>query len=1106
MLFIHNIQSVAKYESKILIRSWFFKVFTVLAIFVLFVFNFNILLPDDGYSPWIIKAIASNIPYANLLLLNTGQAVIAIFLASEFLKRDKQLDTSEVFYVRPLSNAEYVIGKIWGNVRVFLVLNIVIMGMALVFNYMATETTVDWMAYLIYFGLISIPTLVFIIGLSIFLMLVFKNQALTFIILLGYIGLTIFYIEDKFYYLFDYMAYSLPLFKSTIVGFTNPETLINHRAIYLFLGLGFIFFTIFLFMRLPNSSKSHYPWLVISLCMFMLGIGAGYRHIYSFLGDADLRKAYTELNNKYVHSPKMVIDQYDIVLEQYPDSFSSEVKMKGVALETSSTFTFCLNPGLNIREIKSDDKVLDFTREKQIILVNFPSPIAKGDTAELSIVYGGKIDETLCYLDIPAEILEKKNSNFLYNIDKRYVFQTEKFVLMTPETYWYPRPGTAYSDKSPDWQQTYFSKFNLKVKPLEGLIPLSQGAAQKEEEKGEYAFSIEYPVQSISLVIGDYEQKSVEVDSTLYSLWYIKGHDYFSSSFDSITDTIPTFLREMRGNLERPYNLSYPFKRFSVIEVPGQFFTYPRAWSQAQETAQPEMVLFPEKGYSFYQLNVVEYKKRMFEWARWDGRELSDKEASINALYSFLWIFLRSEGNFSFSSGERGRGNISSQSNPYFLFPQLYNFRYNIFSAEWPIANRLIELYLQRKSSDMGWERQINGISNNEKANLLMEKHQLKDLLADVKYRDLVDNIIALRGDQLFSHPEMSIGVKAFRDSLYAVLERNTFGNVQFELLLDTLGTLSETDIRSYVPEWNKLTPLPFYTIVSPKVMRIRDRDKEIYRMEVVVSNDSDNDGVIFMGIGVSGKWGDNAEPRQNRKISIAAHETKKLVSIWDDAPRYVNINTMISGNLPGYINQQIGDIKRERGLTSETDSDYVVPSTVLDVPGEIIVDNEDSLSFTLSKPDVVGLLPKWLDKVDDNSFKYRGVFWWRTPLEWTPSTDAGYYGKYIRSAYVVKSGKGDQTATWKVEVPEEGQYEVYYYVYRSPDIRYGRNNGKREYHFKIQYGEESEDGYIDLKQANDGWEQIGVYYFKPGTVNVVLSNKTELRSVIADAVKFVKR
>lgn len=106
------------------------------------------------------------------------------------------------------------------------------MGMALIFNLITSGMAVDWGAYLLYFFLISIPTLVFIIGLSIFLMLVLKNQALTFIILLGYIGLTLFYISDKFYYLFDYMAYSLPLVKSTIVGFTNWETVLNHRAIY----------------------------------------------------------------------------------------------------------------------------------------------------------------------------------------------------------------------------------------------------------------------------------------------------------------------------------------------------------------------------------------------------------------------------------------------------------------------------------------------------------------------------------------------------------------------------------------------------------------------------------------------------------------------------------------------------------------------------------------------------------------------------------------------------------------------------------------------------------------------------------------------------------
>ena len=187
--FIHNISSVATYESKILLRSWFFKIFTLLAIGVLSFFNVVSIVIEDGANMWILKAVASNIPYINILLLNTGQAVVAIFLASEFLKRDKQLDTSEVFYVRPLSNAEYVFGKIWGNLRVFFVLSLIVMGITMALNAAAKGTSIDWQAYIIYFFLITVPTLIFIMGLAIFLMLTLKNQAVTFILLLGYIGL-----------------------------------------------------------------------------------------------------------------------------------------------------------------------------------------------------------------------------------------------------------------------------------------------------------------------------------------------------------------------------------------------------------------------------------------------------------------------------------------------------------------------------------------------------------------------------------------------------------------------------------------------------------------------------------------------------------------------------------------------------------------------------------------------------------------------------------------------------------------------------------------------------------------------------------------------------
>lgn len=1104
MTFLSNIQSVAKYESKLLIRSWFFRVFTVLAIGITTLFNFLLFVSEDTYGFWFAMSIPSNIPYLILLLLNTGQAVIAIFLASDFLKRDKKLDTSEVFYVRPLSNAEYVIGKIWGNLRVFLLLNLIIMGITIAFN--LTSGSVDWMAYLLYFLLISVPTLIFIIGLSIFLMLVLKNQALTFVILLGYIGLTVFYIADKFYYLFDYMAYSLPLVKSTIVGFSNWAVILNHRAIYLLAGLAFVFFTISLFRRLPHSSRSNYPWVFLSFCTLLLSFACGYLHVHSILYQGDIRATYTKINNQYVTTPKLFVHQYDLSVEQRPDDFSSEVTVKGVALDSSAVFTFCLNPGLTIRSVSSDGQPLKFERNRQIVLVDFGKNLAKGDTASVTFNYDGQIDKSFCYLDIPPEVLQAPKKTFLFNIDKQYSFQTKDYLLLTPETYWYPRAGTSYSDENPDWQQTYFSNYHLKVKPLNGLVPLSQGEG-KSDEQGIYTFKGDFPSQTISLIIGQYEQKSTVSDSVSYSIWHLKGHDFFSAALDSIQDTIPSLIRNVKDQLAREYKLDYPFKRFSLIEVPIQFVGYDRAWSQAQETMQPEMVLFPEKGALFDDLDVKKMVQNHIRWSKYgNNNEISVQEAQMRVFGNFSWMFMQQEGNYNFSSGSRGKGNLSSEANPYFIFPQIYNFRYNIFSSEWPVANRAIELYLQKKSENGGWERQINGISNNEKAILMLEKHTFKELLADVELRKLQNNIVGQEASRLFARSEINIGVEAFRDSLYSMLKRNTFQNIKFENMLDTLGRISRTDISSRLEEWEKPTPLPFYSLGEPTLTKVVNKGgEEYYVLNMLISNNSDYDGIVHMKVRKDGWWSDPIEdPRASAKIEIAAHTSKKFVSVWEDQIRNVEVNTMVSGNLPNVINMSIGNVKQERNKTVK-DSIYTLPESSFELAGELIVDNEDSTLFVLSAPPVVGLLPKWLDEVEETPFKYSGISWWRPPLQWTATTNEKYYGKYIRSAYVIKSGDGSQTATWKVPVPEAGQYDLYYHVYKDDELRWN-NRLQGEYHFKVMYDGGTEDAYINLRKANEGWEQVGSYYFGSDTIRVVLTDECKLRSVTADAVKIVKR
>jgi hypothetical protein len=300
--------------------------------------------------------------------------------------------------------------------------------------------------------------------------------------------------------------------------------------------------------------------------------------------------------------------------------------------------------------------------------------------------------------------------------------------------------------------------------------------------------------------------------------------------------------------------------------------------------------------------------------------------------------------------------------------------------------------------------------------------------------------------------------------------------------------------------------------------MYIINRDVEVYVVKLQITNDSDYDGIINVETLFGGR-NDIYDPRAKRKISFKAHETKQLVTVWDEAPRGINVNTLISANLPNLINLPASNIVRERNRPIDEEGDIIIANVNRNLPGEVIVDNEDIGLFELSRPDIVGLLPQWLDQVGDNSFPYSGVTNWRPPLQWTLTTNDKYYGTHIRSAYVIKGGSGSQTATWKVPVPSKGLYDLFYYVYTPDELRRGpqpgrggggggadHSHGNMEYHFKVKYDEAEDNAYINLRRAYEGWNRIGTYYFSEDTIRVKLSNDAGIRMVTADAVKIVRR
>ena len=640
---IHNILTVSKYESKTLFRSWFFRIFSILSLLFVFLFNMGS-QTGIGWPNGNMVALPSMIPFLNLYIINVAQAVIAVFLASDFLKRDKKLDTTEVIYMRSMTNADYVIGKTIGNVWVFFMLNLVALGMVAVFNLASPYNQFSLAPYFYYFFLISFPTLIFILGFSFFLMSVIKNQAVTFVILLGYIAATLFYLQNVYHYLFDYMAFHLPMAFSDFVGFGFLDEILIHRGIYLFLGLGFIGLTILLLQRLSQSPFVQKVTLVFSVIFLSAGLGLGFKYISKINASDNHRTQMVDLNNKYAESPVAEVKKCDLILEHTGEGIIGEATLllSNPTIEPLKEIILTLNPGLEVTSVSN----AKFSRELQILRITPDSPLAVAGELTIKVGYRGTIDETFCYLDMNRERLELWLQRGNGIADKKHAFIKSDYLLLTPETRWYPTAGISYSTNGLKWQSVQFTDFRLKVKTLDGLKAISQGKVT-DQGNGIFDFAPEHKLPQISLAVGRYLSRSIEVDNVTYNLSFLAGHNkIFDPFFKILKDSLKPVIRDLRKTWEAKVSFTYPYERLNLVEIPVQFCSFSHVWSGAGEQVQPETVYLPEGGFKLTSANFAEQKKNTERWGGHDNQTISPRENEENYFKRFVNEVLLSSKNF----------------------------------------------------------------------------------------------------------------------------------------------------------------------------------------------------------------------------------------------------------------------------------------------------------------------------------------------------------------------------------------------------------------------------------------------------------------------------
>ena len=1142
MTLLHNIRIVARYEATILRRSWFFRLFSIGALFFITVFDIALFSPV-GDEPWNLVSIPSSVPLLNLYFINIGQAVVVIFLAADFLKRDKKVDTNEVLYTRSMSNLEYIMGKTWGILRLFLGLDIIVLLIALVVNIISTSMTVDVLSYLYYLLIICIPTLLFSLGLAFMLMSLIRNQAVTFLILLGIAALDMFWLYFRSGCIFDYMAFGLPLFKSGVIGFDNLNFILNQRLIYFFLGLSFVTGTVLLFRRLPQSHP-HTVMSYILLVLFLTGSLWCVRNVYSsFKKDKEERKQVIETNRQFEGRSFVSLTDAEIALVHKGKSIEAKasLKFKNENDDGLYEYLFSLNPGLNVTGITSGGKELSFKNTNHIIEIKPLKMLSPGEEDSLVISYSGMIRESFCYPDYVENIKEYPYRIEMLNVHKRQTFLSDKYVLLIPDAHWYPVPGLNYYPSNPARIKVDFSNYTLRVKPLEGLTAIAQG--KKDTADGYQVFSPESPLTGMTLAIGNYRSDTLKLDTLKFISYYFPGHDYYKKDLSEIRDTLPLLVSGIMRDLEVNFSTKYPFRTLGLLEVPVQFFSLPRMSTQTRAEVQPSMVLVPEKlstteGAAFKR-RFTRNKKRM---AR-ENQVITDKELQVRIFNDFVRSTFISGENYTYRNGI-----VINEPVRYRLGPSFYFYKNNFYSDDYPVINAVFESHLQKVEipgrDDFDYRSFLGDLTDIDRTNLIFRSGSFRDILAMNPSVDTIRLIITLKGDYLFNLLRSKAGIADFNEYFKKYVEDNKFHRVDIKKFSEDLKTRFGFEFYPYLEDWFNSKDQPGFQFRDMQVNEIVVDDRVRYRVSFVASNPEPVTGIFNVAFrtggagissrqmsmtvqqGVSGAYtysemGRGMETNDiSRIIILGPDEAKKISIVLDYEPREMLINTLFTKNIPGEITMPVGEIKKSRNRNEASDGEEVLKSLPsLSYPGEIIVDNEDP-GFDRGPALSRGPLKKILNIENSGGETYQRVRRYNRPSYWQPVVNTYYYGRYILSSVYTAGGSGDRSVKWSAPVTDAGYYDIYCYIGKlderitiirgsgatsPPDEEQQGESLYKDMHYKIYHSEGVEEITVDFENAEAGWHNMGRYYLTPDTAKVELTNQSAGRLVLGDAIKWVR-
>jgi hypothetical protein len=1078
--YLYNILSVARYERMMLFRSTRFRVLGTLGMLIPIAIGVMLAIAEArGVEFPSALAIGAFIPFYVFSFLQT---VVVAFVVGDFRAGDERAHVHEVVDASPISTAELVIGKYLGATTALGALSLgVLLTTVLIQAAKISITGLPFTLepYLVYLGVMALPSLIFVSALTFVLGAVLRKQTAVALTIGAYTIGVVLFLGRRYDGVFDFGAFFAPLFYSDLLGMGDISDVLAQRMMYVVLAFGLLGLSINRYPRLSQSSG----WMWIGRGMALAGfLGSATVYGYTQRADenADVYRAQLLAEHRSVkEQPEPTITNYSISVDLLGSRGPLEATVTMNVTNPHSVpveeMVLNLNAGLEVHEVLDAEGVLAYDR--QSALLRIPNILAPGDSTTITISYSGSIDLDAFDL-LKGDSRLKKSRHPFYKGDLTS-WITSRSVFLPPRSRWYPVIGPDYRGE----RQPVYTTAEINITVPRNLTVVTQGVrtdSSSAEGRRTTKWVVDSPVPAFSLNAGVYEVFEANIHDIDMALYIHPSHLRQVRFFEGAEEQVVEAIDQIIDVMEQETGLPYPFPRLSIVEVPFQIQWYYEGWEEHGGLVQPGVLMVEEDV-----LMEKRFKRDLDRRKRFSrGGDSDEGQMKRDLLVSAVMG--------TFFGKEESRGGL-------FRSPvaQLWSFNRSFSGDQSALVERGLPLFLQqdveaklREASSLSGRRRGRFRGRGRRRPPRTDSAAWDTLMTEMGQRsfadlnpeeepDLYRRALNAKGPTMFRMVESVVGDDSFLATLEAIGAKSEYSEVPFEdfesAFTDGIRKQDRKEmLQRLVNEWIYSTHVPGYTLTKASAVKMDDGwGAVVYQVKVRVRNAELGRGFVQVTVA-------SQQDEAVKGVEIEGGKEVEIGLIIWDRPTRVTVDPFFARNrrpmmAPLSIPEKVVEGTPKSYVKNVEDDDSRL--------AEIVVDNEDE-GFSMPIRRVTKYLRPLL----------KGGNWRTRDLQLA-------YGRYEKNFRWKTPGDGAQPAIWKARIPQDGEYDVAYY-YPPPQMR-RRLGLSKAFELKISHTAGLDTLRIESEHLTAGWNLLGRFAFSEGTEGVVeLSDDSDGR-LYADAVRW---